>query len=247
MKTYSQLILELTEAATATKRKKPFDSVAFDAMQKARYGSVMAKAAADALAAAQKKKAALAPRKPFPWMTKTGMMPGWWHPAKGWFTFSISNDGYHVTKIVSNPEKFGISQDELLKAAKEEAGRGLWNNKSRAERGLPPMNAEIILNMIDKEEMDSSLPISMLAYKRGWLRVYGGEFHTRSFGGTLEGSDRKSIKAAIREIEQVAAMNNIDEQTIRIDVSEYTSSSNMGYPKMSLLDTKAKRDAYMRS
>jgi hypothetical protein len=63
LKSYFQLILELTEAATATKRKKPFDSIAFDARQKARYGAAMAKAAADALAAAQKQKAAQQTRK----------------------------------------------------------------------------------------------------------------------------------------------------------------------------------------
>lgn len=237
MKTYFDLMQSITEAV-ATGRRRPFDTVAFDARQKARYGDVMAKAAADALAAAQRKKAAVAPRKPFPWMTKTGMIPGWWHPTKGWFTFSASNEGYHVTKIVNNPEKFGITQGDLLKAAKEEASRELWK---------PPMNAETILNMIKKENLDTSLPISMLAYKRGWLRVYGGEFHIKSFGGTLEGSDRKSIKAAIREIEQAAAMNNIDEQMIRIDVSEHLPGDMVGFPKMYALNSKMKRDAYMRA
>jgi hypothetical protein len=247
LKSYFQLILELTEAATATKRKKPFDSVAFDAMQKARYGAVMAKAAADALAAAQKRKAALAPRKPFPWMQKDYMVPGWWHPTKGWFTFSASNEGYHVTNIVRNPEKFGIPQGELLKAAEVEAERGFYDNKSRAEKGLPHVDGKEILRMIEREYIDNAHPISMLAYKRGWLRVYGGEFHTKSFGGTLEGSDRKSIKAAIREIEQIAAMNNIDEQMIRIDVSEHLSGGMAGFPKIHVLSSKVKRDAYMRS
>jgi hypothetical protein len=101
--------------------------------------------------------------------------------------------------------------------------------------------------MIEREYIDNAHPISMLAYKRGWLRVYGGEFHTKSFGGTLEGSDRKSIKAAIREIEQIAAMNNIDEQMIRIDVSEHLSGGMAGFPKIHVLSSKVKRDAYMRS
>ena len=244
MKSYFQLILELTEAATATKRKKPFDSVAFDAMQKARYGAVMAKVAADALAAAQRKKAALAPRKPFPWMQKGNMIPGWWHPTKGWFSFSLP-DGYHITQLLKNISKFGIPQGELLKAAEEEAERGFYDNKSRAEQGLPHVDGKEILRMIEREYIDNAHPISMLAYKRGWLRVYGGKFHTGDFGGTIEGSDRKSLKAAVREIEQVAASEGIDD--IRIDVSEHLSGGMAGFPKMHILSSKVKRDAYMRS
>ena len=77
----------ITEA-TATRKKKPFDSKAYDAMQKAKYGSSMAKAAADALAAAQKRKAAAPSKKPFPWFAnKSTMTAGWWHPTKEWFTF----------------------------------------------------------------------------------------------------------------------------------------------------------------
>jgi hypothetical protein len=73
MKTYFQLIAEL----------KPFDSAAFDAKQKAKYGSSMAKAAADALAAAEKRKAAQPSRKRFPWLSNTSTLTaGWWHPTK---------------------------------------------------------------------------------------------------------------------------------------------------------------------
>jgi len=245
MKTFSQLFLELLEA-TATKRK-PFDPVAFDAKQKARYGSAMAKAAADALAAAQKKKAAATPpRNPFPWMQNNKMIPGWWHPTKGWFSFGIDNAGYHVTQIVKNPQKFGISESELLKAAQKEADRGMWSNSSREEQGLPPVDAKEILRLIRIEDIDNSFPISILAYERGWLRVYGGKFHTGDWGGTLEGTDKRSIKAAIREIEQVAAMSNIDD--IRIDITERETSSKDNYfPKMAVLSSKLKRDAYLSS
>jgi len=244
MKTFSQLFLELLEA-TATKRK-PFDPVAFDAKQKARYGSAMAKAAADALAAAQKKKAAAPSREPFPWMQTGKMVPGWWHPTKGWFTFALEGAGYHTTQIVKHLDKFGISEGELMKAAQKEADRGMWSNSSREEQGLPPVDAKEILRLIRIEDIDNSFPISILAYERGWLRVYGGKFHTGDWGGTLEGTDKRSIKAAIREIEQVAAMSNIDD--IRIDITERETSSKDNYfPKMAVLSSKLKRDAYLSS
>ena len=242
MKTFSQLFLELLEA-TATKRK-PFDPVAFDAKQKARYGSAMAKAAADALAAAQKKKAAAPSRESFPWMQSGKMVPGWWHPTKGWFTFALEGAGYHTTQIVKHLDKFGISESELMKAAQKDAERGFWNNDSRKEQGLPPVDAKEIIRMIRKEDIDNSFPICVLAYERGWLRVYGGKFHTGDWGGTLEGSDKKSIKAAIREIEQVAASKNIDD--IRIDVTERGTTGDY-FPKMAVLSSKLKRDAYLSS
>jgi len=246
MKTYFQLILELTEAATATKRKKPFDSVAFDAMQKARYGDVMARAAAQALAAAQKRRAAAAapPRNPFPWMQRGDMIPGWWHPTKGWFSFGLSNDGYHVTQIVKNLGKFGISHGELLKAAEVEAERGFYDNETRNKKGLPIVDGKEIIRMIEREYIDNAHPITMLAYKRGWLRVYGGKFHTGNLGGTLEGSDKNSMKAAIREIEQAAAMDNVED--FRIDVTERSNDINF-WGNNKVLNTKEKREAFLRS
>ena len=243
MKSYFQLVQSINEAV-ATKRK-PFDAAAFDAKQKAKYGSAMAKAAADALAASQKKKAAISPKQPFPWMQNNKMIPGWWHPTKGWFSFSLDGTGYHVTQIVKNPQKFGISESELLKAAQKEADRGMWSNSSREEQGLPPVDAKEILRLIRIEDIDNSFPISTLAYQRGWVRVYGGKFHTGDWGGTLEGTDKKSIKAAIREIEQVAEMSNIDD--IRVDVTERGTTGDYFPKMMAVLSSKVKRDAYMRS
>jgi len=244
MKTYFQLILELTEAATATKRKKPFDSVAFDAMQKAKYGAMMAKAAADALAAARKRKAAQPTRKPFPWMSRGSMVPGWWHPTKQWFSFGLNSDGYHITHLVKNIGKFGISETELLKAAQKEAdNNSFYNEKSRKEQGLPPVDGREIIRMILSQDIDNAHYITLLAYKRGWLRVYGGKFHTGNLGGTLEGSDKNSMKAAIREIEQAAAMDNVED--FRIDVTERGNDINFWGNKV--LDTKEKREAFLRS
>lgn len=230
VKTFSQLFLELLEAV-ATKRK-PFDSVAFDAKQKAKYGSSMAKAAADALAAAQKKKAAAPPsRKTLPWVTSPRMFGAWWHPTKE--AYSFSGEGYHVTHLVKYPEKFGIYGSDLTIAAEQDAEdySSNWGRK---------MGAKELLDDIRKGDIDNAPSIMELAYRNGWLRVYGGKFHTGEFGGTLDGMDKKSIKAAIKEIEQAAEMAGA--KNIRIDVTDRSS----GYPKHTSLDTKAKRDAYMK-
>ena len=255
MKSYFDLMQSISEAVATRGRKKPFDSDAFDARQKARYGDVMAKAAAQALAAAQKRKAAggvaaAPPRNPFPWFAnKARMTAGWWHPTKGWFTFheggGVDGNGYHITHMVRNLSKFGISQAELLKAAEEEAKRNFWDNDVRREKGYNVVDGKKVIDMIDREEIDNSFPIIYLAYDRGWLRVYGGKFHTGDFGGTIECSDRKSLKAAVREIEQVAASEGIDD--IRIDVSEHLPGGMAGFPKMHVLSSKVKRDAYMSS
>jgi hypothetical protein len=74
--------------------------------------------------------------------------------------------------------------------------------------------------------------------------VYGGKFHTGDWGGTLEGTDKKSIKTAIREIERIAATKNIDD--IRIDVTEREITGDY-FPKMAVLNSKLKRDAYLSS
>jgi hypothetical protein len=195
---------------------------------------------------AEKRKgpAAGSSRKSFPWMQNGNMIPGWWHPTKQWFTFRLSGDGYHVTNLVKNLSKFGISEKELMAAAEKEAARAFWENDLRKERGHNIVDADHVIRMIRKEDIDNSFPIMMLAYKRGWLRVYGGKFHTGDFGGTIEGTDKKSMKAAIREIEQSAAMVGIDD--IRIDVTERKNTDDY-FPKFAVLNSKFKRDAYMRS
>lgn len=249
MKTYFQLILDLTEAATATKRKKPFDAKAFDAKQKARYGSSMAKAAADALAAAQKRRATAPSKKPFPWFANSSRMTaGWWHPTKEWFTFGflqsgVDGAGYHITHMVRNLSKFGISQAELMKAAEEEAKRDIWDNEGRAKRGYNLVDAQKVIRMVEREEIDNSFPLINLAYDRGWLRVYGGKFHTGSVGGTLDGNDKKSIKAAIREMEREAEMLNLPD--FRVDVTLRGKDPND--VKIMSLASKMRRDAFMQS
>jgi hypothetical protein len=193
---------------------------------------------------AEKRKAPAtgSPRSSFPWMQNANMVPGWWHPTKQWFTFAHGKQGYHVTHLVNNLSKFGISEKELMAAAAKEAQRPYWDNELRKQRGHNLVDAERVIHMIKNENIDNSYPIMALAYKRGWLKAYGGKFHTGDRGGAIEGSDKKSIKAAIREIEQAASMAGIDD--IRIDATE---RSNTTYePKFFVLDSKFKRDGYMR-
>lgn len=238
----------ITEATATRKKKKPFDSKAYDAKQKAKYGSSMAKAAADALAAAQKRKAAAPSKKPFPWFAnKARMTAGWWHPTKEWFTFGflqsgVDGAGYHITHMVRNLSKFGISEAELLKAAEEEAKRDFWDNERRAERGYNVVDGKKVIDMIKREEIDNSFPVIYLAYDRGWLRVYGGKFHTGSMGGTLDGN-KQSIKAAIREIEREAEAAGLDD--FRVDVTQRGKDPND--VKIMSLASKFRRDGYMKS
>jgi hypothetical protein len=231
MKTYFELILEITGTKKKPERK-PFDTTAFDAKQKAKYGSAMAKAAADALAAAKKKTAMSPSRKPFPWTSTFQMSPGWWHPTKQWFTLE-SGDYYHVTALVKHPERFGIYGSDLDIAAQQDAEEMIGAFSSRKA------TAREVLNDIRKGDIDNSTSIMELAYREGWLKVYGGKFHTGEHGGTLDGTDKRSIKAAIKEIEQAMEMKNM--QDFRIDVTEREAFKHFK------LDTKAKRDAYMRS
>ena len=198
MKTYFELLQSITEA-TATKSKskgkatkpKPFDTVAFDAMQQKKYGAMMARIAAQTLAASAKKKAAMnAPaRQAFPWVATTRNLPGWWNPDRPWFTFGHATDGYHVTQIVKHPNKFGISKSELVDAAQKHA------EKYKEWGGDEKRDGAWVIDQIRTEAIDLSFFVQNLAYSKGWLKVYGG-----SSVITMEGSSKSSVRAALREI-----------------------------------------------
>jgi len=133
-------------------------------------------------------------RDAYPWGNKTSIA-GWWHPKLQPYTFSHSN-GYHVTQLVRNPSRFGISQQELHEGLKKEGyyynQRGLgWYDKNGDEHMY---TAERVKERIEKEDMDLAYEVQRVAYIKGWLKVYSG--NTPS----LEGIDRSSIKAALREI-----------------------------------------------
>ena len=146
---------------------------------------------------AKRKAAAQKPsRTPYAWGNKTSIA-GWWHPKLKNYTFSHSN-GYHVTQLVRNPSRFGISQQELYEGLKKEGyyynQRGLgWYDENGDEHMY---TAERVKERIEKEDMDLAYEVQRVAYIKGWLKVYSGGEKTPS----LEGIDRSSIKAALREI-----------------------------------------------
>lgn len=175
---------------------------AFERRQAARYGGVMARLAAKALADAQKR---TRDDKPFPWSGKSASwgaapIPGWWRGRGEWFQFSPLN-GYHVTRIAQTPEKFGLSRADLLKGAEADAQQrnAAWRHGSGEawydDEGTEfPWTAERVLTAIQKSDIDLSYDVQRLAYMRGWLKVYG---KTKPH---VEGMSRLAIKAALREI-----------------------------------------------
>jgi hypothetical protein len=190
-----------TPPETASARSRA--DIMFDRRQQKKYGALMARVAAKALANAQKRSAsAVTRRDPFPWSDKGySMKAGWWHPTKQWFTFSHSSDGYHVTQIVKSPAKFGVSNTELEHALQAEANR-------RNEDNLPnygkdgtehPWTGADIKAAILKEDMDLAYEVQRVAYMKGWLKVYSG---TATSSPSLEGINGDSIRAALREISE---------------------------------------------
>lgn len=144
---------------------------------------------------ARERAAAARPKRDaYPWGNKTSIA-GWWNPKLENYTFSHSN-GYHVTQLVRNPSRFGISQQELYEGLKKEGyyynQRGLgWYDKNGDEHMY---TAERVKERIEKEDIDLAYEVQRVAYIKGWLKVYSG--NTPS----LEGINRESIKAALREI-----------------------------------------------
>jgi hypothetical protein len=227
MKSFTQYIME----------SKSFDSDAFDAKQKAKYGSAMAKAAADALAAAEKRKGSQSSRKRFPWLSNTStIVAGWWHPTKEGFTFT--SGGWHIMHLVNKLSRFAISQEELMKAANEEAKKDHWTKMGIFKH---PKSGEWILEKIKGGKIDHSFPIMRLAYDRGWLLVYSGK-DMGKWIATIQGTDMRSMKNAVREIEQSAEMKRIEDYTIHTTLMD-KDGNEVSRPH---LTNKAQRDAYTR-
>jgi len=193
---------------------------AFDRRQQRKYGAVMARAAARAMAAARRKSG----RKGFPWMMSGGNTPGWWHPQRGWFTFSHTDElnlqgQFHVTQIVKDPKRFGISTAELNRALAAEAQYlNSLNRKYYDSEGTDyPYDEDFTRAAILNGSIDLAYEVQRLAYSKGWLKVYSGG----RFGGspTLEGMNNTSIRAALREISRApATLNSADGmvQVIRV-------------------------------
>ena len=154
-------------------------------------------------------------RPPYPWGNRASVA-GWWHPKMETYTFSHSN-GYHVTQLVRNPSRFGISKSEMYEGLLREAqyytsrGIGYWTDDGSDELQYTP---EAVEAKIKSENMDLAYEVQRVAYMKGWLKVYSGGSGTPS----LEGMSRESIKGALREM--LAVRPNLADLGWRVEIIE---------------------------
>ena len=145
------------------------------------------------------------PGAPFPWKRECA---GWWHAVKPSFTFSHSRDGYHITQVVKNPQRFGVTDSEMDQALNEyiqkmrlnsggldPRSRDYYERTIGLEKG-EKIEASGIKGMIKQQIIDLCPPLAKRAFDKGWLKVYGAE----SGSCSLEGTNMAAFKAAVREI-----------------------------------------------
>ena len=191
MKTYFDL-LESIQEATATKTR----------IAKPKASSAKAAAKSKVKAAPVKKPVrrtfvskpiptpqipATPARASYPWANKSDIFTGWWHPSLQWFTF----DGYyHVTKIVNQFPRFGITEDELNAGLRKEAEHRFKN------LNIPITDREVqtVRSALSNGSIDLAYHVQMVAYSKGWLKVYGGQLLS------IEGTSGYSMKKAMDEI-----------------------------------------------
>ena len=129
-------------------------------------------------------------RASYPWANKSDIFTGWWHPSLQWFTF----DGYyHVTKIVNQFPRFGITEDELNAGLRKEAEYRYGGFKNLTITATDK-EIETIRTAIQRGSMDLAYHVQMVAYSKGWLKVYGGQLLS------IEGTSGYSMKKAMDEI-----------------------------------------------
>lgn len=162
------------------------------------------------------------PGAPFPWKRECA---GWWHAVKPPFTFSHSRDGYHITQVVKNPQRFGVTDSEMDQALdeyikKQRLNSGGLDPRSRDyyERTIglkkgEKIEASGIKEMIKREIIDLCPPLAKRAFDKGWLKVYGRDC-------SLEGTSIPAMKAAVREIMSVQG-EKISVSILHIDPTGY--------------------------
>ena len=160
-------------------------------------------------------------RPPYPWGNRASVA-GWWHPKMETYTFSHSN-GYHVTQLVRNPSRFGISKSEMYDGLLREAqyyvsrGIGYWTEDGSDELQYTP---EVVEARIKSEDMDLAYEVQRVAYMKGWLKVYSGGSGTPS----LEGMSRDSIKGALSEM--LAVRPDLADLGWRVEIIEVGTVRN---------------------
>ena len=144
MKTYAQLIIELTA----------YQKIERDSWNKA---------------AARK----TAPPKPtaktsLPWAQRNDAT-GWYHPTQKSFLFAWSNKTYHITQIVKSPEVFGVTTADITKALNKFGKSFCKNSKDPAkcvENLLVGQYERLVAG-----EIDTLTEVTDLALDKGWAMV----------------------------------------------------------------------------
>lgn len=153
-------------------------------------------------------------RPPYPWGNRASVA-GWWHPKMENYTF-LHKNGYHVTQLVRNPSRFGISKREMHEGLLREAqyyvsrGIGYWTK----DGDELPYTPDYVEAKIKSENMDLAYEVQRVAYMKGWLKVYSGGSGTPS----LEGISRDSIKGALREM--LAVRPELVDMDSRVEIIE---------------------------
>lgn len=144
MKTYAQLIIELT------------------AYQKLERDSW--KKAAARKAALPK----LAVKTSLPWGQRNDAT-GWYHPTQKSFLFAWSNKTYHITQIVKSPEVFGVTTADITKALNKFGKSFCKKSKDPAkcaENLLVGQYERLVAG-----EIDTLTEVTDLALDKGWAMV----------------------------------------------------------------------------
>jgi hypothetical protein len=126
--------------------------------------------------------------------TKVPPFPGrerraaWWHPSKHW----IMVPHYHITEVVTNPSKFGITQTDINKAVAQHMDIEI---KAKSGVYVTGMSVADGVKRVKDRNVDRVPPLEMLVYSKGWIRVQSGDYIM--FAGT----DKKTIVAALKALD----------------------------------------------
>jgi hypothetical protein len=224
MKTYFDLLQSIQEAtATKTKIAKPKASSAKAAAKSKVKAAPVKKPVrrvfvSDPISTPKIPATTASPY--YPWANKSDIFTGWWHPSMQWFTF---NGYFHVTKIVNQFPRFGITQDEVNAGLRKEAEYRYGGSKNLK---ITATDEEIqtIRTAIQRGSMDLAYYVQMVAYSKGWLKVYGGRLLS------IEGTSSHSMKKAMDEI----LMAFDGEPPINLELTKVGNDPNTGWKRISV-------------
>ena len=122
---------------------------------------------------------------PFPWRERRA---AWWHPSKPW----IMVPHYHITEVVTNPSKFGITQADINKAVAQHMDMEI---KAKSGVYVTGMSVADGVYRVKAARVDRVPPLEMIVYSKGWIRVQSGDYIM------LAGTVKKTIVAALKALD----------------------------------------------